>query len=159
MKKLKIVISWFVLISACSEKDQILSPLKHIGSVGDSVFVQGRWKRTPDSSKTSIGPAQINTVYITCDKESMACEEVWAEVLTPNDAFYAKTKTLMVHELTYSIVKWSNEIIHATYTAPVADFELRISVKDAVAERHWRETKARGSDTADPNLYTHYILE
>jgi hypothetical protein len=161
MKKLKIVIfcsTLMVIITACSVDDRIYSISKNISTIDNSVFVTGRWK-TVSSAKKHTSPAQINTVSISCHKDSMTCREVLAQLVTPNDEPSWKTKSLTVIEFTYSIANWSDEVIYATYAASVADFELRISVKDKVAEKRCRETKSRGSDTADPNLYYHLIVE
>jgi hypothetical protein len=41
----------------------------------------------------------------------------------------------------------------------VADLELRLSLSDLSVERSFRETKARGDDTADPKNAGHWVLE
>jgi len=147
-----------VLSSACFKTDSIDSERKQIQAVENYVFVKGRWKKTEGTS-SSHSPARMNTVSIICDKNALTCKEIIAEVVTPQDDSFFKTKQLFIHEMTYRIVDWSNEIIIAKYAAPVADLDLRISIKDGIAEKHWRETKARGSDTANPNIYTNLILE
>jgi hypothetical protein len=61
----------------------------------------------------------------------MICREIIAEVLTPKEAaaqHFEKPK-LFIDETDYKIVTWSNDVITAQYLAPVADFELRISLK------------------------------
>jgi hypothetical protein len=87
----------------------------------------------------------------------MACEENIAVLATPQDT--PPGNTLYVLSTQYKIISWSNDIINARYEAPVAEFELKISVRDEFAERTFRETKARGSETANPNIYAHWVLE
>jgi len=93
----------------------------------------------------------------------MTCKEIIAELVAPEEMFYKKgtleAKKLFIDETDYKIVDWSDEIILAKYAAPVADFEIRIFIKAGLAIRNWRETKARGNQTADPNIYAEWILE
>jgi hypothetical protein len=138
--------------------DQIMSASKGFSSIDKHVFVQGRWKRTGGNVKLNI-PPRINTISITCDKNSMTCKEIIASVVTPQEEPLFEKPELFIAETIYQIVDWSNDVIIAKYEAPVANFELRISLKDKLAERRWRETKARGSKTSNPNNYLQWILE
>lgn len=147
-----------VIVFSCSGTDKIESISKNIRSIDNYVFVQGRWKRIAGNT-TLKKPPRINTVSITCDKISMTCKEIIAELVTPEEESIFKTKQLFIDETTYKIADWSNEIILAKYIAPVADFDLKISIRDGIAERRWRETKARSSETSDPNIYAQWLLE
>ena len=49
----------------------------------------------------------------------------------------------------FKFIEWSSARIIARDEAHVADIELRISLSDRAAERSFRETKARASETAD----------
>lgn len=150
----------FLLIPlfCCDARDTIESPMKHIWSNGDTVLATGRWKRVTSTSEfTKI--ARINTVSIFCDKGQRTCWETVAEVVTPEELKGFKTKQLMANEITYEVVEWSSQTVYARCAAFAADIELRISVKDAFAERRFRETKARGSETSNPSIYVHWILE
>jgi hypothetical protein len=91
----------------------------------------------------------------------MTCREIIAEVLTKKEAadFKFDNPHLFVDDTTYEIITWSNDVITARYMARVADFELKISIKDKFAERRWRETKARGVETSDPKNFGQWILE
>jgi hypothetical protein len=142
----------------CLALDTVESPSKLISLSEDYVFVTGRWKRVASTAKFAVVP-RINTVSILCDKRSMTCQETIANLFTPEEVSYLKTNLLLSNEGVYKIVEWSNQIIHAKYVTFVADFELRISVKDGFAERRYRETKARGDQTADPTIYAEWILE
>jgi len=173
MRKFKIALlclSFLAVISLCLVgfvrnwiRNQIESPPKDIRLVENSAFVQGCWKKTADTRHTINKPSQINTVSIHCDKNSMTCKEIIAELVAPEEMFYKKgtleAKKLFIDETDYKIVDWSDEIILAKYAAPVADFEIRIFIKAGLAIRNWRETKARGNQTADPNIYAEWILE
>ena len=138
--------------------DQIMSAPKGFSSIDKYVFVRGRWKRTGGNLKLNI-PPRINTISITCDKNSMICKEIIAYVVTPQEEPLLEKPDLSIAETIYQIVDWSNDVIIAKYKAPVADVELRISLRDELAEKRWRETKARGSKGSDPNKYLQWILE
>ena len=62
-------------------------------------------------------------------------------------------------KITYQITDSTNDIIIAKWDAPVADVELKISLKDRFAERSYRETKARGDETSNPEIYGKWVLE
>ncbi len=145
------------LVCTYSEADEISSPIKDIKLINNYVFVQGRWKKTTQTKYGIL--AQINSAYITCDKISMTCIEKTAVLSTPEDNPILTGKLLYIVDINYRIINWSNDIINAKYEALMADFEIRISLRDKFAERSCRETKARGSETADPNVYEHWILE
>lgn len=161
LKKLKSVLICAVLFSclpACSNVDQIESPIKNFQTSEGFVAIQGRWKRTDGNF---FRPHRINTTSITCDRSTMICREIIAEVLIKKEAaeFKYDNPRLFIDDTTYEIITWSNDVITARYLAPVADFELKISIKDQFAERHWRETKARGVETSDPKNFGQWILE
>ena len=145
--------SFLSFLPTCS-KDEIRSPKKRIELSDYLVFVQGRWKQTASSGSKL---ARINTTYVICNKLSMTCEENTAALATPQDD--PPANLLYIVNITYKINEWSEDIIKARHEAPVADFELRISVRDKFAERSFRETKARGSETANPNVFGHWVLE
>ena len=160
MKKIVIAFVFILLFSLkcpCSGADEVSSPSKHIISFGNYVSIQGRWKKTTKSNYHML--SRINSTYITCDKQSMNCLEKTAILATPEDSPIIKEKFLYILDINYRIINWSDDIINAKYEALVADFEIRISLRDKFAERSFRETKARGSETANPNVYEHWILE
>jgi len=139
--------------------DEIQSQFKTIHSAGNHVLVTGRWKRTTGTVKLNKPPI-INTTTIKCDKLNMTCSEIIAGVVTPREEPKLFEKPyLFIEETNYKIINWSNGIINAKHEAPVADFELRISLRDNVAERKSRETKARGSSTSEPKNYESWELE
>ena len=160
MKKIVIAFVFIFLFSLtcpCSEADEISSPPKDIRSFGNYVSIQGRWKKTTKTNYHKL--ARINSTYITCDKKSMTCRENTAALVTPEDEPTFKVNLLYIVDINYRIINWSDDIINAKYEALVADIEIRISLRDKFAERSFRETKARGSETANPNIYEHWILE
>ena len=141
--------------------DKILSHPKKIWTAENYVFVQGRWKSSGGNSRFHKIP-QINTFNITCDKEAMVCKEIIAELVTPREeSMYDFDKPLLlIKERTFRVIDWSvDKILHAIYETPPANVELRISIQDALAERHWRETKARGAHLSNPKYFENWILE
>lgn len=137
---------------------EIRSPEKRISIVGNYAFIEGRWKRAQGSTKYTK-MTTINTVSITCDRKTMTCTETIAKLVTPKEEPWIGDPLLFIDTTTYQIIDWSDDTIYAKYPAPVADFELRISIKDKFAERRRRETKARGAETSDPNIFENCILE
>jgi hypothetical protein len=138
--------------------EQVESHFKSITSYENYVVVHGRWKRTAGNT-TFHKPPRINTVFITCDKDTMTCKEIIAELVTPQEESMFDKPQLYIDENTYRVIDWTNDTVRATFGALVADFEIRISVKDRIAERHWRETKARGAKTSDARNFENWILE
>jgi hypothetical protein len=143
-------------------RNQVESPMRSIQLLKDRVIIEGRWKETA-STRTIRKPPQINTVYITCDKNSMTCREVIAELVGAKDMTQTNdaldSKFIGIEATDYEIVDWSDGVIHAKYSAQVADFELLISVKDSSAKRIWREREAYGSRVSDTTVYAEWILE
>jgi hypothetical protein len=147
----------FALLISCSGDDKILSGPKTVSSSGGYVFAEGRWTKTDGNLSHLLAP--INTVKIVCDRASMTCTELIAQVVTPDDGF-SKITALYVHQHLYKVVGWSNEVVDARDELETAgDLELRIYVKDRVAHRNWRETKARGSQSSNPNNFAHWELQ
>jgi hypothetical protein len=145
------------LMCACSKAEEVSSPPKDIRPIDNYVVVQGRWKKTTKTNYHKL--SRINSTYITCDKKSMTCKENTAVLVTPEDEPDFKIRSLYIVDINYRTINWSNDIVNAKYEGPVADFEIRISLRDKFAERSFRETKARGSETANPNIYEHWVLE
>jgi hypothetical protein len=71
--------------------DQIMSASKSFSSIDKHVFVQGRWKRTGGNMKLNI-PSRINTISITCDKNSMTCKEIIASADKWGTSYIAPVK-------------------------------------------------------------------
>ena len=139
--------------------EQVESHFKSITATNnDYVFVHGRWKRTAGDTPLNK-PPRINTVHITCNKKAMTCEEIIAELVTPQEVSGFEKPHLFIDKTAYRIIDWTDETIRATYAAPVADFEIRIFIIDKTADRHWHETKARGVMTSDVKNFENWILE
>ena len=147
------------LLMGCFEQsiDDIQSPKKRIKKDGDAVFVEGRWKELAGTKPGII--SRINFTSITCDRKDMKCREVESLLFTPREQPVLKHSQLYNHEFTYQVIHWADETIKAKREALVADIEITISLKDNFAEKGFRETKARGSDTANPDVYGKWVLE
>jgi hypothetical protein len=143
------------LLIACDRTDDIGTVPKMITDYGSRVHLEGKWRIVANTSYISAGT--IGSVDIECNKQSRKCREICAWLFPPDKLI--KSKFLSVVELTYDVTEWSDQVIRAIYRAPVKDFELKISFKDKFAERRVRETRARGVETSDPNVYTNYVLE
>lgn len=129
---------------------------KSITTLGDYVVINGHWKQI---AGPKAGVAKLNSIYLECSKTKRVCEETRAEIWT-SDEWKTDRLTLEIQPSeVFPILSWSNGTIVARREAPVADIDLKISTTDQTAERSFRETRARGSETADPNVWRQYVLE
>lgn len=158
LKKSISILFLLLLISSCSELNDIRSPKKNIQKVNEFVFVEGRWKAV--SVTTVVGKISgINFTSITCDLKNKTCSEIVSLVQNPKENNLYTKPMLYSIKIIYQITDYTNDIIKAKWDAPVADVEIKISLKDSFAERSYRETKARGSETSNPNIYGKWVLE
>lgn len=156
-KKFITLIFIAALLMGCSDLNSIETPPKRINKKENVVFAEGRWKAMPGTKASII--AKINFTTITCYHNNMTCKEIESLVFTPKEQSLLKKNILYNQEFTYPIIDWANDIIKAKRKTPVADFEITISLKDNFAEKSFRETKARGNETANPDIYGKWILE
>lgn len=158
---LKIIISIIfiaVLLFGCSDLNDIRSPRKSINKVDEFVLAEGRWKALSGTNARII--SKINFTSITCDRNNMTCNETISYVYAPKE--HGRTDDnykLYSLDFTYQVTDWTNDIIKAKFNAPVADTEITISLKDNFAEKSYRETKARGEETSNPEIYGKWVLE
>lgn len=158
------------LLSCVQASCQFASP--YIGSVQtmpkqfyadeDYVRMEGRWKSIGRRTGVSRLIPVINTAEIRCDRQARICIETVGMLYSRNmdkDDRPGLDPWLSVPTFEYEIVEWTPNLVRAVVKQPVADIELRISLADKSAERSRRETTARGSETADPNVYEHWVLE
>jgi len=157
MKKINFLIFAVLLLCGCSDLNSIESPPKSIIKKDNFVFAEGRWKALPGTKPNII--SKINFTSISCNKNDMSCKEIESILFTPKEQPIIKNNLLYNQEFSYQIIDWSDDIIKAKREAPVADIEITISLKDNFVEKSFRETKARGSETANPDIYGKWILE
>lgn len=157
MKKIISIIFIAFLLFGCSDLNDIRSPRKSIKKVDEFVLAEGRWKALSGTNARII--SRINFTSITCDLKNKACSEIISLVQNPKENNLYTKPVLYSIKITYQITDWTNDIIIAKWDAPVADVELKISLKDSFAERSYRETKARGDETSNPKVYGKWVLE
>lgn len=149
-----------LLAASCSRSEAVRSPSKRIyvdEQTGSYVSFEGRWRATSQPGFAVI--SGVNTTSGNCTKKTMTCSEIIALLFSTADKTPDGVSRLFLQTNDYKIIEWSLTRIVAREEAPVADIELRISLVDGSAERNSRETKARGSETANPNISRHWILE
>jgi len=146
-----------VLLVGCHDLGNIDSPKKRIKQDGNTVLAEGRWKAIPGTKAGII--SAINSTSITCDRKTMTCREVESLLFTPKEHPFLNHNILYNQEFTYQIIDWSDNIIRAKREALVADVQIAISLRDNFAEKSYRETRARGSDTANPDVSGKWVLE
>lgn len=157
MKKIISIIFIVSLLLGCSDLKDIRSPRKSIKKMDKFVFVEGRWKALSGTNARII--SRINFTSITCDRNNKTCEEIISFVRNPKEDTMYNNYMLFSNKYTYQITDWTDGIIKAKWYAPVADVEITISLKDNFAEKSYRETKARGSETSNPDIYGKWVLE
>jgi hypothetical protein len=121
------------------------------------VSFEGRWKAISQQKIEMLPP--INTVVGHCNKKTLTCSETLALYYRPDDRTPSGDPYLYPQTHDYRVIEWTSTRIIAREEAPVADIEIRISLVDKSIERSAKETTARGSMTADPNISRHWILE
>ncbi len=158
MKKFISIIFIAFLLIGCSDLNDIRSPRKSIKKVDEFVLAEGRWKALLGTNARII--SKINFTSITCDRSTRTCNEITSYVYAPKE--HGRTddnyRLYSIH-FTYQVTDWTNDIIKAKFDAPVADIEITISLKDNFAEKSYRETKARGDETSNPEIYGKWVLE
>jgi len=114
----------------------------------DFVLVRGRWKVASDPNRNSL--PVVNTVEVTCQKESKTCRETIAVVYSNLDAANLKASGnwLTVLSMDFKIIRWTDTTVQAVATPRAADVEILISLEHKNAERTARETEARGAKGA-----------
>ena len=157
-KKIILILIIVSLFSSWSDLNDIRSPRKSIKKVAEFVLVEGRWK-TISATTVVERISNINFTSITCDLKNKTCNENLSLLQNPKENELYKKPMLYSLKFTYQITDWTNDIIKAKWDAPVADVEIIISLKDNIAEKSYRETKARGSETSNPNIYGKWVLE
>lgn len=157
LKNIISIIFILSLLVGCSDLNDIRSPNRNIQKVDGNVFVEGRWKALSGTTARII--SKINSTSITCDRNSKTCKEMISYVYAPKESRIYKKSILYSDKFTYQIVDWNNDVIKAKWDAPVADIEITISIKDNFAEKSYRETKARGSESANPDIHGKWVLE
>jgi hypothetical protein len=157
---------FIVLFSVCagaadwkSLSEQLRYPVKRINRIYDGdVFVDGHWRNAIAHLPAPILP-KINAVKILCDRRVKICREFIAVLFTPEDGKHISNPFISIMEHDYKVLDWSDDIIRGIDKNPITDIELRISVKDNFAERIFRDTKARKSETSGPSILYVWTLE
>jgi hypothetical protein len=157
LKKIISIVFIASLFIGCSDVINIESPRKTIKKVNEFVIAEGRWKALPETTAKII--SKINFTSIACYRNNKTCRETISLVYDPKQDRKTGNYLLYSHTYTYQITDWTNDIIKAKWDATVANFEITISLKDNLAEKIYRETKARGSETSNPDIYGRWVLE
>jgi hypothetical protein len=157
MKRLAIIA--FALLAACSgekEEEPRTIPLEVETSPG-LVTASGRWVSSAKLDTPFL--ARINSADISCRQETMSCTDALAVMMTSKDEPRLNGELLLSVLDSYTIDSWTDTNIHATSEKPVADLTLEIDLVRKLLKRTYRETKARGSSTADPTFIVAWDLQ
>jgi len=123
------------------------------------LVLTGRW--VSESGRPSAVVPRINTVRLECHRDLGSCTAFIAKLIQPSDApGYALTRSkLWLMQETYRIVEWSESRLVARDESRAADFEVRVSFSDNVAELTMRETGVRGAEDAKADVVTRWLLK
>ena len=156
-RKRRVSLLFFFVAIGCSQGDEVESPLRKVNVEANYVTFEGRWRAIARTGSTRM--PRLNTISGICVRETRTCQENIARLYEKGEWSANGPGYLSVSSLEFRVIEWSSANIVARYEAPVADFEIRISLSDRSVERSFRETRARGSDTADPKITWHWVLE
>lgn len=117
---------------------------------------------------------QVNTVRITCSKVRHICELWWVGLFGPSNSVTAFKQNIdrnlledapriligpVNGPIEFSVISWLDGNISARFEPRSADVDLLISVEQQLVSLNYRETKARGNETANPDIWETYVLE
>jgi hypothetical protein len=130
----------------------------HLEEDRSYLLIEGRWRRLGNSRSVLV--PDMNHVRVECYRRERVCIEHIAKLITPDDddTGLATTKSLFVMKETFQIGEWTEDTISARATPRAADLNLRISLRDGVAERSARWTPARGAEVSDPSVTYNWVL-
>ena len=147
------------LLTACggdSEEGPRTAPLE-IALSPSLVTASGRWVTGAKLDVPLLG--RINSADIVCRRETMSCTDALATLLTNKDEPRLKGELLLSVLDSYTIDSWTDTYIRATAEKPVADLTLEIDLARKQLKRTYRETKARGDSTANPEFIVTWELQ
>ena len=124
---------------------------------GSWVIFEGRWKQLHNTGLTVI--PITNTVKAVCYRLSSLCHETVAKLWLPKDSNALVHNYLTVENTEFKVVEWTDAKITATAEGRSVDLKLEVSLADSSAQRSSTETRARGNETANPNISRHWVLE
>ena len=137
--------------------DVFTSP-KEITVANGRIEASGKWVETTRLHSKAPFLPQVNSVEIICSKAQGSCQEAIAALFTKNDVPELSKQLLTAYISEYKITRWDASGITAKSAKPVADDEIKIDLRAGTATRRHQETKARGSQTANPNLVIEWEL-
>ena len=148
-----------MLQSGLSLADEPRTLPKEITTVNGGVEARGRWVVTARVNSTAPLLARLNSVEVVCYKARGICNEAIAVLYTVQDVPQLSAPFLTAVMSEYKITRWDVSGITAISAKPVADVELKIDLKAGTVTRRHQETKARGSQTANPNAFVTWELK
>ena len=147
-----------LFLSGCWKDNDIKSLPKNFQILNGKVYIEGKWKELASTAHYKIIP-KYNSVSIICSRETSVCIENQALLITKNDNAIVPYNFLYPEQFTYNVTEWSDTVVKAERNPLVADVEIRISLVDKSVEKSFRETQARGSNSANSNIVGNWILK
>jgi len=148
----------FTLLGACRGVEEEARTIPRDVQVSPGVVTAyGRW--VTDTRLEVPLLARINAADIVCTRETMSCTDAIAILMTNKDEPRLKGELLLSSLDSYIVDSWTDTHIHAKSEKPVADVTLEIDLARKQVKRTYRETKDRGSATANPDFVVNWQLE
>jgi hypothetical protein len=158
MKLYRLIAIAILLLNWTALANEVHTSTKEIITKNDRIEAKGRWVETARlNAKAPLIP-KLNSVEIVCDRAKGICHEAIASLFTKDDVPQLSGQLLMAVITEYKILRWDASGITAKAAKPVADEEIKINIETKTVTRRHRETKARGSQTANPNLVIEWEL-
>lgn len=159
MQRSVLFLGILLILSGCSDVDSIESPRKIFNILNNgNLYLEGRWEQAASTATERIIPKD-NAIAIFCDRRSGVCIENEALFTLKEKVSFVQAPLLHTEQYSYVITEWSDTTIKAERKTPAADVEIKISLADKSAEKGWRETAARGNDTANPYKAASWALK
>lgn len=157
MKVLRSVSITILLMNSVAPSDDVRTLPKKVTSENGIVVASGRWVLTTPFEFPPL--SQRNSVEIVCNKARGICHEAIAALYTKDDVPQMNGQFLTAVISEYKVTRWNASGIVAISAKPVADVKIQIDLQQGTAKRRYQETKARGSQTANPSLVVDWELK
>ena len=146
-----------LLLGSTALADETATLPKKITVSSDEVEIIGRWVSAAPLPAPIL--PQINSVEIVCNKVRGTCDEAVAALYTKDDVPQLQRPFLTVSLSEYKVTRWDSSHITAISAKPAADVEIQVDLKTEAVRRQYRETKARGNKTANPDRVVRWELK
>ena len=157
MRLSRLITLAILLLGSTVLADETATLPKKVTVLDGEVEASGRWV----SAVLLPAPVlpQINSVEVVCSRARGICQEAVASLYTQDDVPQLPRPFLTVSLSEYKVTRWDASGVTASSPKPAADVEIQIDLKTQAIIRQYRETKARGNQTANPDRVIRWELK